>query len=253
MFGMAGETEFDLRFRLLGIPVRVHPIFWLSTGFMVWGDGNLPFVAIGVLSIFVSILVHELGHALVIRRYGYPSEIVLYFFCGYATSSHFPFRRAVAVSAAGPAAGLLLGGLVYLIRSVLPTSLLVEYPLMSYGFRMLLFAGIIVNVLNLIPCLPLDGGQIMSAVVRHYRIGGVSSSELVLKVSIGVAGAAAAWAAVCNKGRGDFFPAWLYMPFTEDAQRLLTSLQPDPQFMMIFMGYLCVSSVLELNRNQSWR
>ena len=35
MFGMAGETEFDVRFSVFGIPVRVHPIFCLSVGLSV--------------------------------------------------------------------------------------------------------------------------------------------------------------------------------------------------------------------------
>ncbi len=251
MFGMAGETEFDLRFRLLGIPVRVHPIFWLSTAFMVWNGDHLDRTIIGVLAIFVSILVHELGHAVVIRRFGYPSEIVLYFFCGYATSSHFPFRRALAVSAAGPAAGMCLGVVIYVIRSFLPPQMM-SNPLIQEAFLMLLFAGIIVNVLNLIPCLPLDGGQIMAATVRNYRIGGIRSGDMPLRISVFVSGAAALWAAMCNSRGGDFFPAWLYWPLPEHAANLFQRLQPDPQFLMIFMGYLCVMSVQQLNQYRSW-
>ena len=138
-----------------------------------------------------------------------------------------------------------------MVWSVLPPQLLVN-PLIQEALLMMLFAGIIVNVLNLIPCLPLDGGQMMAATVRQYRIGGPGSGEMPLKISVVVSGGAALWAAMCNSRRGDFFPAWLYWPLPEDAAGLLQSLQPDPQFLMIFMGYLCVMSVQQLNRYRSW-
>ena len=41
----AAETPYDLRFRLLGIPVRVHPLFWLVMAVLGWQDRNLPMVA----------------------------------------------------------------------------------------------------------------------------------------------------------------------------------------------------------------
>ncbi len=53
----AAETPYDLRFRLLGIPVRIHPIFWLVSIVLGWRDHNLPMVALWVACVFVSILV----------------------------------------------------------------------------------------------------------------------------------------------------------------------------------------------------
>ena len=38
----AAETPYDLRFRFLGVPVRIHPIFWLVSVVMGWQDRNLP-------------------------------------------------------------------------------------------------------------------------------------------------------------------------------------------------------------------
>ncbi len=63
MVGLA-ETQFDLKFRLLGVPVRVHPFFWVVSAVMGWRTNNLPAVLLWVGCVFVSILVHEFGHAL---------------------------------------------------------------------------------------------------------------------------------------------------------------------------------------------
>ena len=64
----AAETPYDLRFRLLGIPVRVHPLFWMVIGRPgLAGSRNLPLVAVWVACGFVSILVHEFGHGLMSR------------------------------------------------------------------------------------------------------------------------------------------------------------------------------------------
>ena len=41
-------TPYDLQFRLLDVPVRIHPIFWLVTAGMGWRDNNLPFVVMWV-------------------------------------------------------------------------------------------------------------------------------------------------------------------------------------------------------------
>jgi len=253
MFGLAGETEFDLRFYLFGIPVRVHPMFWLSSAWMVWAGEAFDLTAIGVLCIFLSVLVHELGHAWYIRKFGYPSEIVLYFFCGYATSSHFPFWRRIIVSAAGPAAGLILGTACYLTYRFLPAQFLLQYSHIRYFLLMMTFGGIIVNILNLIPCLPLDGGQIMGAIVRRYGPPGRINEELIYKISIAVSGAVAVWAAICLNQQTMFFPRWSFAWLPVRDVNTLFLLQPSPKFEMIFMGYLCASNINALNHYKSWR
>ncbi|HAP06337.1 MAG TPA: hypothetical protein DCR20_00805 [Planctomycetaceae bacterium] len=250
MFGSAGHSEFDLNFQVFGVPVRVHPFFWLSTAFMVWAGDDLQLTLIGVICIFLSVLVHELGHAIVIRRFGYPSEIVLYVFCGYATSSHFPFRRALAVSAAGPGAGLLMGAVIFALQKFLPAALLQQYPGLNFAFQMLLFGSITVNLLNLVPVLPLDGGQMMAACVRQYGPRGRSSAELALQISIGSAGLLALWAAQCQNSQSAFIPFWVFQWLPIEDAVLLWTLQPSARFEVIFMGYLCANGVIALNQNR---
>lgn len=249
MFGMAGETEFDVRFRLFGIPVRIHPIFWLSSAILVWNGSRLDLVFVGILAVLVSILVHELGHALMSRHYGYPSEIVLYFFGGYATTSHFPTWKRVAVSAAGPGVGLLLFAVVYVCWAALlqgAPAVLRDNEAIFFALRIMLFANLVWNVMNLVPCLPLDGGQIMQSLV--YRYGGRHGVELAMKISIAASGLVAVWAVYClQQGR---IGKWVNLiPFP---QALIPAvpveiLQPSPGFVAFFFGYLCAQNVIAYN------
>jgi Zn-dependent protease len=86
------ETLGEARFRLFGFPVRVHPLFWLvmalfGIGLIESRDGLgvLQEMLLWTVAAFLSILLHELGHAFVMRRYGFESSITLYGFGGYAS------------------------------------------------------------------------------------------------------------------------------------------------------------------------
>src|SRR4051794_20101540 len=115
MLGSADETPYDLRFSLLGIPVRVHPMFWLIMLLLGSGARDLRTIAIFVLCAFFSILVHEMGHGLSARSMGdEPLGIVLYGMGGYCMfDPHGLSRwRRIFVLLCGPGAGFLLYGLV---------------------------------------------------------------------------------------------------------------------------------------------
>src|SRR5260370_39885036 len=115
MFGTVAPTPYDLRFSLFGIPVRVHPFFWLVSLIMGWPLHEPKLILIWVACVFVSILVHELGHALTAKYFGWPPHIGLYSFGGYAsyqpTWGHST-ARTILVLIAGPGAGFVLFGLV---------------------------------------------------------------------------------------------------------------------------------------------
>ena len=83
MFGNIAPTPYDLNFSLLGVPIRVHPLFWLAA--LVLGLNLNPHqLPIWIAVVFVSIVVHEMGHALMIRSFGWQPSIVLYTFGGLA-------------------------------------------------------------------------------------------------------------------------------------------------------------------------
>lgn len=236
MFGQIAPTEFDLNFRLFGIPVRVHPVFWLTSAFLAWNFSGrpgeplfLPRLLVGILCIFFSILVHELGHALMNRKFHFHSEVVLYFFGGYATSTRHSTWKDIAVSAAGPAAGFVLCGLSWLGMDYMQANIatLVHTPpfdnptirVLTYGALVVLFfVNLVWNLANLIPVSPLDGGQISRELFLRY--GGRNGMGKHLQLSMVVAGAVAAFS--------------LYRMSQKQAVFGL-----DPLFLALMFGYLC--------------
>ena len=78
LFQPPPPTRFDLRFSVAGFPVRVHPLFWLIAILFGSSAGSPAKVMAWIIAIFVSITIHELGHAFALRRYGVESQIILH-------------------------------------------------------------------------------------------------------------------------------------------------------------------------------
>lgn len=155
-----------LRFRIGSIPVEVQLFFFLTALLLGGGMGQdvPPQMAVGLVAIvFVSILLHELGHALAGKAYGLTPKITLHGMGG--TTSWTEARRRlghgaqVVISFAGPAVGLVLGAALYVITTywLPPTTPMARSLVVSA-----LFINIGWSIFNLLPILPLDGGQIMS-------------------------------------------------------------------------------------------
>ncbi len=225
------RTPYDLNFRLLGFPVRVQPLFWVAgfvLGFQGGPAGPDPIAILTwVIVLFVSIVIHELGHALLIHRFGRPAHIVLYMLGGLAIegedspyspwSSHSTSsfsrgartpREQIIISLAGPVAGFILAAFV--IVAVMATGGQVRAFLgdkyvpgidaslggvMADNLRLeglvwaLLQFNIFWGLVNLLPVVPLDGGRIAEQLlVVHDPWGGAMRT---LWVSIFVAGATA--------------------------------------------------------------
>jgi membrane-associated protease RseP (regulator of RpoE activity) len=203
-FQSTPPSRYDLNFSLAGIPVRVHPLFWLIA-LLLGSSGDILLVPVWVGVIFVSILVHELGHALAFRRYGQRSQIVLHFAGGLTIPEPVSWGRGYAsvglspnqqifISLAGPLAGFLLAALVIALvsltgGSVLTTRLfgLIPLPLtalLPFGGRvlsvvvsMLLWVNIFWGLINLAPVYPLDGGSVTrNALMQADPADGVRKS-----------------------------------------------------------------------------
>jgi Zn-dependent protease len=160
--------------RVLGFPVEINLSFILLLALVLVSWGGLAGVFVVLLS-FASVLVHELGHAIVARRRGVAvSGIELSFFGGAAKMVQMP-RSAndeIAIAAAGPAVSLMLGG------AGLGLAALFGSPLLALvGWINLVIAGF-----NLIPALPMDGGRILRAALA-YRMDYVQATDIAVIVA----------------------------------------------------------------------
>lgn len=177
MFADVQRTPQDVNFQILGIPCRIHPFFWLAALFFAFPrNQNLPGNLILALLIsrtaclFVSILVHELGHAFLIRWAGFRPEVVLHAFGGLALYlPHRPVRPAVsiAISFAGPAAGFVLYGIVRLVAEWLSAAYPQGvHPVLADAILQLEWINLVWGLVNLLPIFPLDGGQITRTLLQ---------------------------------------------------------------------------------------
>jgi Zn-dependent protease len=224
-------TPYDLRFRFLDIPVRIHPLFWLVTAVLGGlGSDVLSSVIIWIICVLASILVHEYGHGLMAKHFDGSPSIVLYGLGGlcYSQGERSPGQR-LAVLIAGPGAGFVLCALVLALTSLLlgltgGEHLAVIQTLVGLGadrelllnavgkftsptvfriYEQLIFINLLWGLVNLLPIYPLDGGQATQVVLSQLdRRQGVRRSHIVSLVTAGVLAVMAA-----SVGRHDLFAA----------------------------------------------
>lgn len=165
-----------MRFHLFGMPVTVRGSFLMVAGLIafltIWdpvrgavSSSGVRLAIAWIAIIFVSILVHELGHAVTARMYGSKVAIELNGLGGLTRwsidGSMTPGRRAL-VSAAGSAVGILFGGLVWLFETQFgPDSGFVAFILGE-----LVFVNVFWGLLNWLPIRPLDGGHLLQSLLE---------------------------------------------------------------------------------------
>jgi Zn-dependent protease len=181
-----------IRFSIFGIPVQVQPWFWLTMAFIGGGlhasnSTEIILVLVFCFAGFLSILVHELGHALMIRKYGLPTSITLQAFGGFASypAGRLDRRQSFIVTAAGPGVQFALGMLLLGIGQYLaiPEGSLFE-PFLRYCILVSLFW----SVLNCLPVYPMDGGQMLAAILGPQKQRYVHMISAIVAVTIGLAG-----------------------------------------------------------------
>ena len=158
-----------VRFELFRFRVEVLPTFFLIVGISALFELSYgtPLHAIQWgLVLFVSIIVHELGHAFAARRFGLRvGEIQLHMMGGHVTHERTKPARQLAISLAGPAAGISLGLLTFAIAQVVPPSAFTESLVAD-----MLYVNIFWSLVNLLPLYPLDGGMGLQSALA-MRIG----------------------------------------------------------------------------------
>jgi Zn-dependent protease len=183
-----------LRFRLGPFPVNVAPSFLFAAailGFPFLND--LLVLALWILVVFVSVLVHELGHALVGKALGGHPEIQLERFGG-VTFPRLPAPPSAAsqigLSLAGPIAGLLPGVAGWAIaRYAAPD----PRSALAIVADLAVTTSVFWTALNLLPVLPLDGGHVLLALLQGIRKKPSLKAASIISAVVAAVAALVAW------------------------------------------------------------
>ncbi|MEO1339951.1 MAG: site-2 protease family protein [Cyanobacteria bacterium J06635_13] len=188
---MNGNIRFG---NLFGIPFFINPSWFFVLALVTWTYGNgltefpmltgaMPWLLglVTALLLFSSVLAHELGHSFVAISQGIPvKSITLFIFGGLATlekESETPLQ-AFSVAIAGPLVSLLLYGLFTLVVNTTPLSL----PLQAI-IGLLAYINLVLAAFNMIPGLPLDGGNVLKAIV--WKITGNPNKGVIIAGRVG--------------------------------------------------------------------
>jgi len=158
----------SIQFSLFRIPIRIHLWFWLMA-LWLWtlnSEQGWAGLLIWVLVVFQGILMHELGHAIVGRVFGRQPRIELIALGGltwWEQQEPMSPGRSLMVSAAGPAVGIFIGSLALVLMDALRIP---DPSLARYAFHSLIFVNLGWGILNLLPVLPLDGGNIVASLME---------------------------------------------------------------------------------------
>ncbi len=180
-----------IRFNLFGIPVTVQPFFWITLALIggalrIDSKEGMMFILFFLAAGFVSILVHELGHALIAVKFGARTEIVLQAFGGYAAYSGVRMTRgqSALITAGGPLLQMVLGALCFFALVNVD-----GLPLNAKIFlNKIVWVSFVWAILNLLPVLPLDGGRLVEAALGPERIKLTLMISLVTAVTIAALG-----------------------------------------------------------------
>ena len=171
------RTTWDLNWRMFRIPCRVSPWFWLVSFLFCYNFGKTPMamVCIGIACMFVSIVVHEYGHAFAGRYYGDDENYtILYWMGGLCVGGKGtpPRMPRIIELLWGPGAEAILGAIAWgVIIAARHGAIHIENVYVWFALSNLMYISLIWAAFNLVPVFPLDGGQIMLEIVRWKAPG----------------------------------------------------------------------------------
>ena len=174
-------------FTFAGIPVHLRLSFFVVTVMLGATKGASPqSIAVWVAIVFVSVLAHELGHAFMGRAFGLAPTIQLVGMGGltsWENGRNVGHGKSLLISLAGPAVGVVIGAgaLALGARHV------VGAPLLAEAAEDVVWVNLGWGVLNLLPMMPLDGGNAMRAVFGLIKLGDPELLARGLSIAVGLA------------------------------------------------------------------
>ncbi len=149
------------------IPITIHFLFWITAaliGFL--NSGTWLGTLIWIFVILVSVLIHEMGHATTAVFFGLQPRIELVALGGltYHQGDRLPFWKQFFIVLNGPVFGFLL----FLVAWGLLKFVALPVGVFSSAVNLFFWVNLIWTVLNLIPVMPLDGGQLLRIVMESF-------------------------------------------------------------------------------------
>lgn len=161
------------------IPIRIHPLFWLLALLIGFLNSREPVqIFIWVIVILLSVLIHELGHALTGKLFSQKVSIELFAFGGmtYREGKRLSLGKEFLVVLAGPLFGFILFVISFLLLGVIQN----KESLFFFALHITTFVNLIWTILNLLPVLPLDGGHLFSIIMEKlFGFKGVKAANLI--------------------------------------------------------------------------
>ena len=183
---------------IAGIPIYIHSTFVLILLWVGWvnasrGQGLVATLAgiVFILALFGCVLLHELGHALMARRYGIGTrDITLLPIGGLARLERMPDdpRQEFWVALAGPAVNVVIAlVLFFLLRLQGQYEPVVRFSITAGPFfERIMLVNVILVVFNMLPAFPMDGGRVLRAVLA-MRMNYARATQIAANIGQGMA------------------------------------------------------------------
>lgn len=173
-------------FTVFGIPVELHISFLLLMLFIyavallnLFPMINLQ-AALLITLLFVTVVLHELGHSYVAQKYGINIErIILLPIGGLSAMEELPTDpgQELRISLAGPSVNFIIAFISYLVV----LSLQGAYTYISEFLNMFVLLNLVLGVFNLLPAYPMDGGRVLRAFMAK-RMSYLRATEMAASV-----------------------------------------------------------------------
>lgn len=168
------------------IPLAIHPFFWVFAALIGWlNSGSLIGALIWVGIILVSVVFHEFGHALTAVLFKQKARIQLIALGGVTMyeGPKLKFWQQFLITFNGP----LFGFLLFLLAAFLIRLPIHFPPVVALVLKWTWFANLFWTVVNLLPVLPLDGGQLLRILLEaNFGVKGYKASLFVGAIIAGL-------------------------------------------------------------------